>query len=396
MTPTNTPAPRGGTTEGLAIAPDWVSPCGTVRLWCGDALAWLATLHDASVDLICTDPPYFRVKGEWWDRQWDTPQEFVQWMNCLCLEWQRVLKPNGSLYVFASPQMAWHVEGAVRSQFNVLALPVWVKPDPFSQINYGASNAGRVSKESLRSYYPNTERIIFAEQYGSDGTADSISGYGSACSDLHKQVYSVIARKVQAKRVGASLERWQVDTECAPSRKPTGLCYRWEEGACLPTEEQYVTLCRLCGDRREYEDLRREYEDLRREYEDLRREYEDLRRPFTVTADDAYTDVWDFPTVGDYPGKHPCEKPAELIRQIVRASSRPGDTVLDCFCGSGVVGQVANELGRRAILCDIEPHWFEQTKRRVLGMSPVPKGIDKPTPPLPGPPPTQRSFLEER
>ena len=119
--------------------------------------------------------------------------------------------------------------------------------------------------------------------------------------------------------------------------------------------------------------LRREYEDLRREYEDLRREYEDLRRPFAVTADDAYTDVWTFPTVGDYTGKHPCEKPADMIRQIVRASSKPGDMVLDCFCGSGVTGQVCEELGRRAILVDQDEHWYRQTKRRVQGMNPTPR-----------------------
>ena len=29
----------------------------------------LPTLADASVDLVLTDPPYFRVKGDWWDRQ---------------------------------------------------------------------------------------------------------------------------------------------------------------------------------------------------------------------------------------------------------------------------------------------------------------------------------------
>jgi adenine-specific DNA-methyltransferase len=36
-----------------------------------------------------------------------------------------------------------------------------------------------------------------------------------------------------------------------------------------------------------------------------------------------------------YPGKHPCEKPLELMKYIVQASSRPGDTVLDTFAGGG-------------------------------------------------------------
>jgi adenine-specific DNA-methyltransferase len=365
-----------GTAVSVAQGADWVSDCGTVRLWCGDALAWLATLDDASVDLICTDPPYFRVKGEWWDRQWDTPQEFVQWMNCLCLEWQRVLKPNGSLYVFASPQMAWHVEGAVRSQFRVLSNIRWRKP-PFS------TKAEMFVKEELRAPFPASETLLFAEQHGSDDVAMGEAGYRTKCDEAARDVFGKYITAVRHKhRLTMKDLTGAIGAHGAVNHG--GACSNWEAGLNVPTRTHYDELQRSfpgCFDR---------------EYEDLRREYEDLRRPFTVTADDAYTDVWDFPTVGDYPGKHPCEKPAELIRQIVRASSRPGDTVLDCFCGSGVVGQVANELGRRAILCDIEPHWFEQTKRRVLGMSPVPKGIDKPTPLFPAPPPTQRSFLEER
>ena len=36
----------------------------------GDCLEVLPTLPDASVDLILTDPPYFRAKALDWDRQW--------------------------------------------------------------------------------------------------------------------------------------------------------------------------------------------------------------------------------------------------------------------------------------------------------------------------------------
>ena len=49
----------------------------TYTLHHGDALEVLRGLPDGSVDLIVTDPPYYRVKAEWWDRQWDTPTGFV-------------------------------------------------------------------------------------------------------------------------------------------------------------------------------------------------------------------------------------------------------------------------------------------------------------------------------
>jgi site-specific DNA-methyltransferase (adenine-specific) len=144
---------------------------------------------------------------------------------------------------------------------------------------------------------------------------------------------------------------------------------QWE----LPTAENYEWLRRMFAQqnhggqylRREYEDLRREYEDLRREYEDLRREYEDLRRPFSVTPDVPYTDVWTFPTVSAYAGKHPCEKPADMMQHIVKASTKPDAVVLDCFMGSGVVGDVCQQLGRSFIGIEIDPQYFAIAKRRI-------------------------------
>ncbi|MGA1354707.1 MAG: DNA methyltransferase [Candidatus Limnocylindrus sp.] len=85
----------------------------------GDALDVMRGMADNSVDLIATDPPYFKVKGEEWDWQWKTPEKFLAWIGELCDQWQRILKPNGSLYVFASPRMAWGVEGEVRKRFAV-------------------------------------------------------------------------------------------------------------------------------------------------------------------------------------------------------------------------------------------------------------------------------------
>ena len=72
----------------------------------------LPALPAQSVHLVLVDPPYFRVKAEAWDRQWKTEAAYLDWLRWLCMEWQRLLTPNGSLYCFASPQMAWQVEGS--------------------------------------------------------------------------------------------------------------------------------------------------------------------------------------------------------------------------------------------------------------------------------------------
>ena len=46
---------------------------------------------------------------------------------------------------------------------------------------------------------------------------------------------------------------------------------------------------------------------------------------------------------------HPTQKPEALLARVILASSRPGDLVLDPFCGTGTTGAVAKRLGRRFI-----------------------------------------------
>ncbi|MCP1427872.1 site-specific DNA-methyltransferase (adenine-specific) [Microbacterium foliorum] len=67
------------------------------------------------------------------------------------------------------------------------------------------------------------------------------------------------------------------------------------------------------------------------------------------------TDVWwhtIVPTTGREKTGYPTQKPEGILRRIVRASSRPGDRVLDLFAGSGTTGAVASALGRDAVLVD--------------------------------------------
>ena len=133
----------------------------------------------------------------------------------------------------------------------------------------------------------------------------------------------------------------------------TGCVSNWLLGLNCPTPDQWSAIRERLGDGF-----------LRREYESLRREYEALRRPFNVSAAVPYTDVWTYETVNTYPGKHPCEKPENMARDVVRASSREGDLVADFFCGSGAFLAAAVAEGRRAFGCDMDPHWAEQARRR--------------------------------
>jgi site-specific DNA-methyltransferase (adenine-specific) len=67
------------------------------------------------------------------------------------------------------------------------------------------------------------------------------------------------------------------------------------------------------------------------------------------------TDTWWHTIVGTNSREktgYPTQKPLGIMRRIIRASSNPGDIVLDFFAGSGTTGAACLELSRRFILVD--------------------------------------------
>jgi site-specific DNA-methyltransferase (adenine-specific) len=92
-------------------------------------------------------------------------------------------------------------------------------------------------------------------------------------------------------------------------------------------------------------------------------EREPYMAPGLVSAEKAArgkrpTDVWFHtivPTNGREKTGYPTQKPEGVLRRIVSASSRPGAWCLDPFAGSGTLGAVCRQLGRRFVLIDSSP-----------------------------------------
>lgn len=334
-----------------------------VKLINDDALAFIKTLPDSCIDLIVTDPPYFKVKPNGWDNQWRGDEDYLAWLDCCLSEFWRVLKPAGGLYLFSGHRLASDIEILMRQRFNVLNHIVWAKPS-------GRWNG--CNKESLRSYFPATERVLFAEHYQGPYKPKQ-DGYALKCTELKQNVlkplidYFSDARKdlgVSSKEIYAATGKHMASHWFSASQ--------WQ----LPNEQDYLKLQALFEriakekhKRNELSDphhnLVAEYKTLSRQYLELSQEFKALRRQFFVTALVPYTDVWTYKPVQFYPGKHPCEKPAEMMRDIIAASSRPGDVVADFFMGSGSTIKEAIKLRRRAIGVELEKDRFIQTKCEI-------------------------------
>ena len=63
-------------------------------------------------------------------------------------------------------------------------------------------------------------------------------------------------------------------------------------------------------------------------------------------------------------GKHPTQKPLDLLIRIILASTKEGDLVLDPFCGSGTTGVAAHILNRKFVGIDIEKKYLEIAIKR--------------------------------
>jgi DNA modification methylase len=102
-------------------------------------------------------------------------------------------------------------------------------------------------------------------------------------------------------------------------------------------------------------------------------EREPYMAPGLVTAGKAArgkrpTDVWFHtivPTNGREKTGYPTQKPEGVLRRIVAASSRPGSWCLDPFAGSGTLGAVCRQLGRRFVLIDDNSVAIEVIRRRL-------------------------------
>jgi site-specific DNA-methyltransferase (adenine-specific) len=64
-------------------------------------------------------------------------------------------------------------------------------------------------------------------------------------------------------------------------------------------------------------------------------------------------------------GKHPTQKPIELLKRIILASTNEGDLVLDPFCGSSTTGVAAVLEKRRYVGIDMEEQYLELSEKRL-------------------------------
>ncbi|HEY4613177.1 MAG TPA: DNA methyltransferase [Bacteroidota bacterium] len=299
----------------------------------GNSFELLQCLPNHSVSLVLTDPPYHTTRKEniRGDRSFKNDDEYLDWMGRYSEKWYRVLKPNGSLLCFCSPAMAGRLESVFSRRFNILSHIVWAKPNDPGFDGWKQ----KMKKEALRQWYSHTERIIFAEPAYEGNVFRSYFG-----------------KLIREKRNQSGLSMHQVTQITGDYGKVNhgGAVSNWEAGRNVPSAKQYERLCEALKQTGKVHSMPK---------------YGDVVRPFAMDSSKEFTDVWNFPSVRPYKGKHPAEKPLSLLEHAIEATTNRGDIVLDCFAGSGSTGLAALNLGRRAVLMEVDGTWIMRITEKL-------------------------------
>ena len=255
-----------------AFTPVYADPQNRVSLYKADCIDFLNRLADANpigcVDMIFADPPYFLSnggiscqsgkmvsvnKGNWdKSRGPDQNHEFNKKWLAAC---QRVLKPNGTVWVSGTAHVIYSIGFAMQQLgYKILNDITWVKPNPPPNL-------------SCRYFTHAAETVIWA-----------------AKSPTSKHLF------------------------------------------------HYQKMREMAGGKQ------------------MRSVWDRIYPPNALEKEF---------------GKHPTQKPLELLKRILIANSNPGDLILDPFMGSGTTGVAALLMGRRFVGVELEPQYLNLASRRI-------------------------------
>lgn len=321
----------------------------------GDCRGVLQTLPEKSVQCCVTSPPYWGLRDYGVDGQIGlepTPAEYVAKMTSVFHQVWRVLADDGTLWLNLGDSYAAQRGGTCMPAETLAGGLNGKSPDrergrltSGKQAHRDARKIGLKHKDLIGIPW----RVAFALQlYGWTLRSDII------WSKPNPMPESVTDRPTKAHEYIFLLtksERYYYDHEAV---KELAIC--GHNGSSFTSEYDQETKTGL-GSKPRPSQKRGEFNG----------KTEDMpgRNAFrAVTETRNKRSVWTVPSA-PYSGAHFATYPPDLIKPCIMAGSRIGDTVLDPFGGSGTTGQVALELGRKAVLIELNPAYVELIEQRT-------------------------------
>ena len=351
-------------------APNWKHQ----TVWTGDNLHIMRGLNSASVDLIYLDPPFnskadyaapigTKAAGAAFRDTWTLSDVDVEWINLLdqkhpalhrvllaaltnsdksyltymairLLEMHRLLKPTGSLYLHCDPTMSHYLKLLLDAVFGRRAFRneiIWERTSP---------------KGLMTRRYPTNHDVILAYERTNEAfwnVNEVFVPYDHDNLDAKTlQQYSL---------VDDSGRRYQLTSLLNPNKDRPNLTY------------EFLGITRVWRWKRE----RMEAEHAAgRVVQSRPGRVPRYKRFLDEQQGRPLTDIWTgVRRTSQEDVGYPTQKPLFLLDRIIRASSNPGDMVLDPFCGCATACIAAEQRDREWIGIDISEKAAELVERRM-------------------------------
>jgi site-specific DNA-methyltransferase (adenine-specific) len=300
------------------------------ELYNDDCLSKFKDIPDKSVDLVLIDPPY-NIGKDVWDK-WPTVEAYVEFMGQVFLECQRVLKDNGSFYFFHNDFLQivelqnWINKN---TDFVFKQLLVW---DKFNGVKPGTK--GRNCTFSNQRNWAKCAEYCLYYTFQDETDVNNFKSLRDYFKNL--QIYLHLNKKQIIEKIGQRADH----------------CFRHSSSQWdLPTKETYQMLIDIFNIDK-YEGFKT-YEELRQEYEELKCTFNNQGLPSVLQHAPVLKNG------------HITPKPVDLLQHIIKTSSNEGDTVLDCFMGSGSTGVACMNTNRKFIGIEIDEKYFNIAKERI-------------------------------
>ena len=295
------------------------------KLFNKDCIEFLKTLDDESVDLVVVDPPYFEIVKNSWDNQWDSEQEYLEWCEAWTLECVRVLKPNKPIYVWGTTK----TDTFLKYKLEVLNSIKGIQYENW--IIWSYDWGGRTKKKFARKH---EDLLVYSKGKNMDFFADNVLVERAVKTNMN------IERKINL------LQKYVENSDTS----------KWSD-----------------KDQHSWE----KYKYDAKSDEELVQELEKQRGKSTAFAKGKIpTDVWqknNHTTSKEYAGWHPTQKPLELMERIIKAHTKEGDVVLDCFGGSGSTMIAAARCSRSFIGSEMDSEYCDKSAERYEELVPEDK-----------------------
>jgi DNA modification methylase len=339
-------------------------------IYCDDNLDRLRALPSESVDLIYLDPPFFSnrlYEVIWGDEaevrsfedRWEGGMNvYIDWMRKRVREMRRLLKPTGALYMHCDPHASHYLKVMLDDIFDLAGCfrseVVWKR----TTAHNSAKRYGPV--HDLIFYYTvQPTGFTWNPQYQAYDEKYVATKYRHV--DRRGKPYRLSDLTGAGIRQGDSGQEWKGynPTNIGRHWQPPSYCYWKYEQITGQDLAQFPLMQRL-------DELERvgliQWPKKPGGRPEHRRFLEDMQG---VALQDVWTDIDALNARAAERLGYPTQKPEALLERILRASTNPGDVVLDPFCGCGTTLSAAQKLDRQWIGIDISLTAARIVRRRI-------------------------------